>query len=534
MADLNIKTMSNIKFQGNTYSGNTEESILDTFLRLGVEVPYSCRSAVCNGCRLKLVKGDVAKKSSCSSCKTSADGNILACNSIPFGDIEVDLADGTEEYSRASVIEKNLLAPDICQLKMVQDKFFCYEPGQVINLKFPGESEFRSYSLASLFSEDEFLEIHVKRVPNGKFSNLIFDQVKVGDEVEIRQDAKLVSPSYYKPEQKMLFIANGTGLAPIQAIIKYLLHENHTGDLLLYHGSRHPEGLYMDEELHKLQQEYPNFKYNPCLSGSNVLEGFREGRAHVVAFKDCTDLSDFKVYLCGLPQMVSAATVVVTKAGVNDEDIFTDPYQTSHRVTDSKTEVDYEITEEEPFYPEPDMEMWNALIKDDLLNKILTDFYVDAFQDSRLGGFFKGFTTDRLIQKQYNFLYQLLTGEKVYFGSRPRNAHHWMVISDELFDYREDLLFYHARKHGLAEHLIDRLRKMDEIFRNRMVKDKPWPKILEGTTYPLEGYEEIELDTSGLCDSCHNEIESGTKVKYHIRHAEIYCPECAELEVVKV
>jgi len=516
--------MGTIRFKETNYKGNHDESILDTFLRQGVEVPHSCRTGVCNGCKMKLLEGEV-RPTSAGSTNSENEDYILSCKNTPVTDIKLELPKEGNTYFNAEIVEKEMLASNICRLRMTQDVFFPYEPGQVINLKFPGDSEFRSYSLASLFSKDEFLELHIKRVPKGKFSNIIFDQVKVGEQVKISMAADVVPPLNYEPDQKVLFIANGTGLAPIQATIKSLLNQNHSGDLILFHGSRDPEGLYMHDELVKLQKEFPNFHYHACVSGSDVPKGYRKGRAHIVAFQDFQELKGFKVYLCGLPQMVSAATVLVTKAGAAHENIHTDSYHVTKHV-DQARQVDYELVEEKPFFPEPDPEMWEALTKDDLLNAILKDFYTDVLEDARLGGFFTGVTKDRIMQKQYNFLYQAFTGERVYFGARPRNAHHWMQISDELFDYREDLLFYHARKHGLAEHLVERWRELDEVFRDRMVKSKPWPKIMDGVVYPLEGFEEIVLDASGLCDSCQEEIEAGTRVKYHIRHAEMYCPDC--------
>ena len=69
-------------------------------------------------------------------------------------------------------------------------------------------------------------------------------------------------------------------------------------------------------------------------------------------------------------------------------------------------------------------------------------------------------------------MYEILTGEPVYFGERPRNAHHWMVISDELFDYREDLLAEVERRHGMSERSIAQWRALNEAFRKQIVKSQ--------------------------------------------------------------
>lgn len=181
-----------------------------------------------------------------------------------------------------------------------------------------------------------------------------------------------------------------------------------------------------------------------------------------------------------------------------------------------------------PHKPEPDPEMWHALEEGALLSRILEDFYSHVFEDERLAPFFHGVTKQRAIEKQFLFLRQIFSGERVYFGDRPRNAHHWMVIDDELFDYREALMVETLRRHGLAEHLIERWRAMEEGFRPDIVKDKPWKRVMNGVELPVEGYEEAVLDVGSLCDSCGDEIDAGVTVRYHLRLGSIYCPACMD------
>lgn len=174
----------------------------------------------------------------------------------------------------------------------------------------------------------------------------------------------------------------------------------------------------------------------------------------------------------------------------------------------------------------PDPELWRAL-GGGVLQRILEDFYARVYDDPRLGPFFEGVTRERAVEKQYNFLMELFTGERVYFGARPRNAHHWMVISHELFDYREDLLAEVCRAHGLGEEHIARWRRADEIFRKQIVKDVPVPLKLGGQALPLEGYESLVLSAGALCDGCHAEIQAGDEVRYHVRLGTTFCSRCS-------
>lgn len=186
-----------------------------------------------------------------------------------------------------------------------------------------------------------------------------------------------------------------------------------------------------------------------------------------------------------------------------------------------------QLTEEAPREPTPDPEMWTALGEGKLLYGILKDFYSRVYDDARLAPFFKDVTRQHSIEKQYNFLYQTFTGENVYFGERPRNAHHWMVISAELFDYRNALMQTVLREHGLPEHLMKRWEAMEESYRSVIVKERAWPKIRDGQVLPLEGYESLHLDSGTLCDGCGAELNVGEAVQYHVRLGTVYCVTCA-------
>ena len=176
---------------------------------------------------------------------------------------------------------------------------------------------------------------------------------------------------------------------------------------------------------------------------------------------------------------------------------------------------------------DPDPEMWAALDDGRMLRVILEDFYERVYSDPRLAHFFRRITRDRAVDKQYEFLRDKFLGTRNFFGDRPRNAHHWMVISHELFDYREELLEDCARSAGLEERFVTRWRALDERFRKQIVKDEPFPKKVRGRALPLEGYEEIELSAGGVCDGCHEVMAVGAVARYHVRTGEAYCERCA-------
>jgi ferredoxin/truncated hemoglobin YjbI len=184
------------------------------------------------------------------------------------------------------------------------------------------------------------------------------------------------------------------------------------------------------------------------------------------------------------------------------------------------------VPTERPIDPPQDPELWAALDHGALLRPILQDFYARVYADPQLAPFFSGVTQQRLVEKQYSFLHEILTGSPVFFGSRPRKSHHWMVISDDLFDHRERIMQDCLKTHGLAEKWIERLLQTEGHYRQDIVKSAPFPLQVDGVEFPLDGFEELPVDVGSLCDGCGGEIAPGTVVRYHLRLGTLFCPQC--------
>lgn len=179
-------------------------------------------------------------------------------------------------------------------------------------------------------------------------------------------------------------------------------------------------------------------------------------------------------------------------------------------------------------YPAPDPMLWEALSEGTLLREVLEVFYHRVFRDALLAPFFTQVTERRLVEKQYNFLCQAITGEKVFFGERPRNAHHWMVVSDELFDHRADILRRVLEELALPAAAREKLLAIEELYRQDIVKQAPWQRVIFGKPLPLEGFETLTLDTDFLCDNCQAEVHRGEEVTYHVRTGKVYCGACRQ------
>ena len=519
--------MSRIVYEGREYECREGEKVLDALLRHGKSPPFSCRNGSCLVCLQRCVRGEPTEASQRAlrpSLRKAA--YFLPCKCVPEGDMEIAPPRSADLFSPAVVQEKRMVAPDVCRLLIEPATSVYYHAGQFLNLR-RADGLTRSYSIASLPTEDPYLELHVKRMPGGAMSSYIVDELREGDELEFHGPN---GGCYYVPgtqDQNLLLVGNGTGAAPLYGIVRDALHVGHKGRIWFFHGSRTAEGLYLHDALMALVRAHPNFQYMPCVSGDAVPAGYAHGRASQIALERCRDLRGWRVFVAGLPQMVARVEAAALRAGVPPTEIHGDPYEVREAASGAGSSA--EIAEGSTGGSAPtqaDPEMWAALEQGQLLNAILTDFYTGVFEDAVLAPYFRGVTKDRLIGQVYSFMRDIFTGQKAYFGMRPRTGHHWMVISDEIFDYRERMMEECLRRHGLADHLVRRWRKIEESFRGDIVKATPWKLVLDGVEMPLDGFGEEELSAGTMCDGCQRAIEAGERVRYHLRLGLTYCAQC--------
>lgn len=318
--------MVEIIYDDTPFSCADGETVLDALLRHRVDIPYSCKTGTCLSCLVKATGGDVPKEALKRLKPALAEqGYFLACQCPPVAGLSISPGNDAVLYGRATVRRVDEVAPDICRVTFRPSTPLYYRAGQFINIR-RSDGLVRSYSLASVPRLDKDLEIHVKRLPRGQMSNWLFDDVGPGDGLDLQGpngDCFYVPGT---PDQNLLLIGTGTGLAPLMGIVRDALDAAHSGGVHLYHGSREPSGLYMVDELRALAGNHGNFHYVACVSGDDVAAGFRAGRADVAAFADNPDLSGWRAYICGYPAMVHEARKKALMAGISIPHIHADPF----------------------------------------------------------------------------------------------------------------------------------------------------------------------------------------------------------------
>lgn len=514
-----------LTFEGKEYNARENETVLDALLRQGCTPSFSCRNGICLVCMQRGV-GEIPEKSQ-RVLKPSLQkaGYFLPCKCVPTGDLEILPPRPEDLYCPTVLAEKEQLSEHVWRLLLEPSVSIYYHAGQFINLRRSSDGVTRSYSLASVPNQDYFLEIHVKRVPGGELSNWLIDEFQVGEEISLQgPNGRSFYPAGHQ-EVPMLLIGTGTGLAPLIGVVRDALTSGHTAPIVLFHGSHDVNGLYLHNTLLELAARYPQLEYVPCVSGEPAPEGITQGRADDVAFARFSRLDGWQFFAAGQPEMCENAGKSAGMRGIVEAAIHLDPFiQRSDEAP--KEQVARSSDGSRPRAP-ADLEMWAAMGEDgELLRTILTDFYNQVFVDEILSPYFHNITKERVIGNVFSFMRDWLKGEHVYFGMQPRTAHHWMVISDEIFDYRENLMMATVRKYGVDEKYVQRWRAFEESFRGDTVKDTPWKLIMNGVEMPLDGYNEEVLTVGTLCDGCQGAIEPGETAQYHVRLGLTFCGNC--------
>ena len=320
--------MAQLKYKDNIFNVSAGSTVLDTLLEQGYEIPNNCRAGACQSCVMQVTKGNVPEQAQ-KGLKDShkAQGFFLACSCEPEEDINIQLPDAQRLRIPARVTQINKLSSDVVELKIKTNEPYEYHAGQYVTL-WRDEKLGRSYSLASLPEENGTLNFHIKLIPDGKFSGWVHSDLQIGDTLFIQGPAGECFYTPDNPEQNLLLIGTGTGLAPLYGIIHDALQQGHTGEIHLFYGGLNAAGLYLTEELYKLEQEHSNIKYHPCVMNSeeNMPGNFTEGDISKIVSELVPKPTGWKTFLCGDETLVKKLQKQTFLAGCNMKDIYSDPF----------------------------------------------------------------------------------------------------------------------------------------------------------------------------------------------------------------
>lgn len=212
---------------------------------------------------------------------------------------------------------------DTVRLKLDCPAIGQYYAGQFLKLHIDQE-KVGYYSLASAPGIDDELHLHVRHCGAGNTSRWIHEQLEVGAAIQVSPPQGTCCYHPVALDRPLLMIGTGAGLAPLYGMARTALINGHHGPVHLYHGARQHADLYLGEQLRALARLYRNFSYFPCVSREPARHSYHGGRALDLAVRDTPLTERWCVYLCGNPQMVADARVIIAQRGVPTDAIWSD------------------------------------------------------------------------------------------------------------------------------------------------------------------------------------------------------------------
>lgn len=268
-----------------------------------------------------------------------ARGHALLCCAQPRSDLvvecrEIDASRDIPVRTLPCRVEKmERLAPDVMglRLKLPAGERLQFVAGQYIEFLLEGGRR-RAFSIANAPHDDAFLELHIRHVPGGWFTDRVFATLKERDILRFEGffgSFGLRERSEEGGDRPAILLAGGTGFAPIKALVEHAIHRGLSRPMTLYWGARDRSGLYLDDLPRQWAADHPRFRYVPVLSEPRELWEGRTGLVHEAVMADFPDLSGHQVYACGAPPMIEAARRGFCAHGLPVSEFFADVFNFS-------------------------------------------------------------------------------------------------------------------------------------------------------------------------------------------------------------
>jgi CDP-4-dehydro-6-deoxyglucose reductase len=325
-----------IKPSNHTFEAQADDTVLEAALREGYVLAYSCRNGACGTCKGKVLEGSVDYGVYQADTLPESDrqqGLALFCQAKALSDLVIEcreisaVKDIQVRTLPCRVQKMDRLAPDVMriELKLPANERLQFLAGQYLDILMKGGMR-RSLSMANSPEDDGFLELHLRNY-GGPFSDYVFNKMK---EKEILRFEGPLGTFFLRDQsaKPIVFIASGTGFAPIKAMIQHALQKGITRSMTLYWGGRRRADLYLNDLAESWARDY-GITYVPVLSEAQPEDQWtgRTGSVHRTVMEDYPDLTGYQVYACGVPLMVEAAHKDFTShCRLPDDEFYSDAF----------------------------------------------------------------------------------------------------------------------------------------------------------------------------------------------------------------
>jgi len=317
------------------------KDILDAALEKEIPVLHQCRSGTCSSCLCTLSEGETSTINGASSTLLRNEydaGQRLLCISKAETDCSFDVAYGSKVGSTA-VKESNVFIDSVKRIgsdavrltvELAEGNYMKFLPGQFMQINVPGTEVVRSYSPSSTNDCLPKMEFLIRLIPGGVMSQYLEEQA------EVDQVLKLSGPYgsfFLRDEHKRsphIFVAGGTGLAPILSMIDTLRQKSGIKPkMLLSFGCATPDALFCLSDIELREQWLPTLETRICVS-KGAKEGQHYGNPISCLSESDVTRPDTVAYLCGPQPMIDAATSRLLDFGVKADNIFSEHFVASN------------------------------------------------------------------------------------------------------------------------------------------------------------------------------------------------------------
>ncbi len=322
-----------------------DQFILQTALAQNIVLPYGCKDGACGSCKARIVSGQIEQGPHSVGALRQEEidkGYALLCCAKACSDLVVEarvlaaVGDIPIKKMPCRVASIERAAPDVIKLKLQlpATEKLRYLAGQYIEIIMRDGTR-RPYSMGCAPHLADQVELHVRHMPGGKFTDGLFgvSTPAIKERDILRFEGPLGTFFLREDSAKpIILLASGTGFAPIKAVIEHALMKAAERPMTLYWGGRRPQDLYMHQLCLQWAADHPGFKYIPVISDALPEDAWvgRSGFVHRAVMADFPDLSTFQVYACGAPIVVNSAQKdFVESCGLPSDEFYADSFVTT-------------------------------------------------------------------------------------------------------------------------------------------------------------------------------------------------------------
>lgn len=314
---------------GHVFTCDADETILTAALRAGLLIPYGCKNGACGSCKGRVLDGAVAHGPHQATTLPESErrlGKALFCVAKPAGDIVIEARDVRKAGDvvlktlpcRIEALERVADDVMILRFKLPANERLQYRAGQYIEFLLK-DGKRRSFSMANAPHDDALIELHIRHLPGGLFTDRVFGVTEPALKLRDILRFEGAHGSFFlrdDSDKPIILLASGTGFAPIKAIVEHMIHTGNQRPVTLYWGGRRPKDLYHHALAQGWAGQFPGwFNYVPVVSDALPEDAWRgrTGFVHRAVMADFPDLSGYQVYACGAPVVVDSARTEFTE-----------------------------------------------------------------------------------------------------------------------------------------------------------------------------------------------------------------------------